>query len=164
MQIKVDLDDGFLPLIYTSNANVKHSGQPLLLFPIEIKSIPAITTAFAISLIDYDAVPRTGFPFIHWLATNIPVMAEIPADFSRNFEGPQGQNSWMSRFYQLNDSYFADHYAGPNPPDQPHRYTLSVFALKHNLPLNNRFYYNDFREQLVGNVLTKAELQILAHN
>ena len=143
MQIKVDLDDGFLPRIYTSNANVKHSGQPILSFPIEIKSIPAITTAFAISLIDYDAVP---------------------ADFSRNFEGPQGQNSWMSRFYQLNDSYFADHYAGPNPPDQPHRYTLSVFALKHNLPLNNRFYYNDFREQLVGNVLTKAELQILAHN
>ncbi|KZU53143.1 hypothetical protein [Lactiplantibacillus plantarum] len=74
MQIKVDLDDGFLPRIYTSNANVKHSGQPILSFPIEIKSIPAITTAFAISLIDYDAVPRTGFPFIHWLATNIPVM------------------------------------------------------------------------------------------
>lgn len=65
MQIKVDLDDGFLPRIYTSNANVKHSGQPILSFPIEIKSIPAITTAFAISLIDYDAVPRTGFTFIH---------------------------------------------------------------------------------------------------
>nr|WP_279386042.1 hypothetical protein [Lactiplantibacillus plantarum] len=91
MQIKVDLDDGFLPRIYTSNANVKHSGQPILSFPIEIKSIPAITTAFAISLIDYDAVPRTGFPFIHWLATNIPVMAEIPADFSRNLRAPRSK-------------------------------------------------------------------------
>ncbi|WP_252904380.1 hypothetical protein [Secundilactobacillus silagei] len=40
----------------------------------------------AISLIDYDAVPRTGFPFIHWLAANIPVSQEISADFSRRYK------------------------------------------------------------------------------
>jgi Phospholipid-binding protein len=41
-----------------------------------LQDIPAQTAALAVSLIDYDAVPRTGFPFIHWLAANIPVMTE----------------------------------------------------------------------------------------
>jgi len=162
MQIKVELDAGFLPTIYTSEANVKRADQPILSFPIEIKAIPDNTVALAISLIDYDAVPRTGFPFIHWLAANVPVMAELPADFSRNFEGPQGQNSWMSRFYELNDPYFASHYAGPNPSDQPHQYTLTVFALSKNLKLANGFYYNEFLNQLAGKIITKSEIKVLA--
>lgn len=162
MQLKVELENGLLPKIYTSNANVMHHGQPILSFPIEINAIPENTAALALSLIDYDAVPRTGFAFIHWLAANIPVMAEIPADFSRNFEGSQGQNSWMSRFYDMNDPYFASHYAGPNPPDQPHQYTLTVFALKTKLQLTNCFYDNEFRNQLAGHVLAKATLQIKA--
>lgn len=164
MQITVALKDGYLPTIYTSQANVKHENQPIMSFPVEIQSIPEKTQSLAISLIDYDAVPRTGFPFIHWLATNVPPMAEIPVDFSRNYEGPQGQNSWMSRFYQMNDSYFASHYAGPNPPDQAHQYTLTVYALNQNMNLENGFYYNDFRNQLTDRVITKASLQVLAKN
>jgi len=116
----------------------------------------------AISLIDYDAVPRTGFPFIHWLAANIPVSQEISADFSRRYKGPQGQNSWMSRFYALDDSYFMDHYAGPNPPEIPHRYTLTMYALSRNTTLKNGFYYNEFLDQLENCVLDEARLQILA--
>ncbi|WEE37039.1 YbhB/YbcL family Raf kinase inhibitor-like protein [Lactiplantibacillus paraplantarum] len=164
MQITVGLKDGHLPMIYTSQANVKRGNQPIMSFPIEVRGIPAKTKSLAISLIDYDAVPRTGFPFIHWLAANVPPMAEIPVDFSRNFEGPQGQNSWMSRFYDMNDSYFANHYAGPNPPDQAHHYTLTVYALSQDMQLENGFYYNDFRNQLVDRAIEKAGLQVLAKN
>ncbi|WP_304057887.1 YbhB/YbcL family Raf kinase inhibitor-like protein [Levilactobacillus namurensis] len=164
MQITVTLKDGYLPTIYTSKASVKYKGQPIVSFPIEIQSIPEKTQSLAISLIDYDAVPRTGFPFIHWLAANVPPMVEIPVDFSRTYDGPQGQNSWMSRFYDMNDSYFAKHYAGPNPPDQAHRYTLTVYALNQKMRLKNNFYYNDFRDQLAGQVIEKASLQVLAKN
>lgn len=162
MQIKVQLANGFLPEAYTKKANIRYKNQPILSFPIELTDIPKHSKSLAISLIDYDAVPRTGFPFIHWLALNIPIMTEIPADFSRNFEGPQGQTSWMSRFYALNEPYFTNHYAGPNPPEQPHNYALTVFALKQNIELPSGFYYNEFRNKLHGQTITDATINILA--
>ncbi|WP_125574498.1 YbhB/YbcL family Raf kinase inhibitor-like protein [Levilactobacillus huananensis] len=163
MKVTVALDkSGYLPPIYTSLTTEKRANQPIVSFPIELAEIPTETTSLAVTLIDYDAVPLTGFPFIHWLAANVPVMSRIPADFSRSFVGPQGQNSWVSRFYGLDDDYFTCHYAGPNPPDQPHHYTLAVFALTHNLDLKNSFFYNDLRAALHDNVLAKAEIEILA--
>lgn len=163
MKVKVLLDDnGYLPMIYTSLANERYDDQPITSFPIELRDIPNGTISLAVSLIDYDAVSLTGFPFIHWIATNIPVMTKIPVDFSRNFNGPQGQNSWVSRFYGLEDDYFTAHYAGPNPPDRAHRYTLTIYALSQNLKLDSGFFYNDFREKLTGNVLAKEEIEILA--
>lgn len=163
MKVTVPLDEnGYLPAVYTSLAKTKRANQPIVSFPIELKGIPEGAVSFAVTLIDYDAVPLTGFPFIHWLATNIPMMTEIPADFSRNFTGPQGQSSWMSRFYGLNDDYFTSHFAGPNPPDKPHRYTLTVFSLSHDLDLTNGFFFNDLRTALNDSVLAKTEIQILA--
>jgi len=163
MKVTVTLDEkGYLPAIYTSLANTRRANQPIISFPIELTNMPKEAVALAVTLIDYDAVPLTGFPFIHWLATNVPIMSEIPADFSRNFVGPQGQNSWESRFYELDDDYFTSHYAGPNPPDQPHHYTLTTFALAHDLDLKNGFFYNDFRTALSDSVMAKAEIQILA--
>ncbi|MFD1417978.1 YbhB/YbcL family Raf kinase inhibitor-like protein [Companilactobacillus keshanensis] len=163
MKVTVILDkNGYLPAAYTSLANEGHDGQPVISFPIELKDIPKEAVSLAITLIDYDAVPLTGFPFIHWIATNIPAMTKIPADFSRNFTGPQGQNSWVSRFYGLEDDYFTNHYAGPNPPDKPHKYTLTVFALSQNLQLDNGFFYNNLHEKLTSNVLSKSEIQIFA--
>lgn len=160
MQLKVPLNQGYLADVYTNKVSATRNKQPIVFFPIEIQAIPQNTKFLAVSLIDYDAVPRTGFPFIHWLATDIPIMTKIPTDFSRHFEGPQGQTSWMSRFYQLNDSYFKNHYAGPNPPEQSHDYTLTLFALEERLGLADSFYYNDFLKALTGNVLTQASSQI----
>ncbi|WP_214463781.1 YbhB/YbcL family Raf kinase inhibitor-like protein [Levilactobacillus brevis] len=162
MRVIVPLNQGFLPDRFTSKAEITKGNQPIVSFPITIQKIPQNATALALSLIDYDAVPRTGFPFIHWLAANIPLMTEIPADFSRHFMGPQGQNSWMSRFYALDDAYFTDHYAGPNPPDQPHHYTLTIYALSSNAPLKNQFYYNEFLDQLSDRIIDQSSLRLLA--
>lgn len=162
MQIEVALAQGHLPTTYTNQATVRRGGQPIISFPITILDIPAKTRFLALSLIDYDAVPRTAFPFIHWLAANIPVTNEIPMDFSRLFSGPQGQNSWMSRFYHLNEPYFKAHYAGPNPPDQIHRYTLSVYAINTSLDLHNGFYYNEFLESIRTHILAIQQLTIPA--
>lgn len=169
MKISVPLSkDGYLPDKYSKYSEVKKAGQPVVSFPITIQDMPADTDCLAISLIDYDAVPFTGFPFIHWLIANVPAQ-DVKEDLSRNFEGPQGMNSWYSRFYKANDPYVISHYAGPMPPSQSHQtkahcYTLTVYALKQALKLKNGFFYNDFRNELNGNVLTKAELTIKARS
>ncbi len=162
MKLKVLTDKkGFLPDKYAKYSTIKKAGQPVISFPIDITEIPQSAKYLALSLIDYDAVPRTGFPFIHWLAANLPTES-IEEDFSSIFAGPQGMNSWNSRFYDLNDPYVVSHYAGPNPPDNPHRYTLTVYALDHQMNFSNRFFYNDFRDELADNIIDQAVSVIYA--
>lgn len=164
MKIKVILDNGFIPDKFSKYSNVKVSDQPIISFPIKLEDVPEETKAVAISLIDYDAVPRTGFPFIHWLATDIPVTNEIPEDFSRNFSGPQGKNAWYSRFYDLNDEYVINHYAGPTPPDKPHNYTLTVYALNEITGLENGFFYNQFLNSINEKVIESTQIKLQARN
>ncbi len=162
MKLSVPItDDKYLPDKYSKYSAIKKAGQPVISFPVNISNIPEETKYLAISLIDYDAVPRTGFPFIHWLAANLPVQS-IDEDFSSVFDGPQGMNSWSSRFYELNDPYVISHYAGPNPPDKPHRYTITVYALHHEMKLKNKFFYNEFLDQLKENVIEQEKLVISA--
>jgi len=160
MQLKVPLDHGFLPASYTTQAKVTRKNQPIQSFPIELIAVPKQAQSLAIFLIDYDAVPLTGFPFIHWLVANIPITDKIPVDFSRSFTGPQGQTSWMSRFYHLDDSYFSNHYAGPNPPGHAHSYSLTVLALKQTVQIQNGFYYNEFRYKLRDHIIETAMSQL----
>lgn len=164
MQINVQLTQGYLPDTYTKYSQTTQSGQPVISFPIMVTDVPAKTTHLALSLIDYDAVPRTGFPFIHWLAADLPVMNVIPADFSRHFQGPQGQNTWGSRFYNVTDTVVTTHYAGPTPPDKPHRYTLTVYALAAATRLDQGFFYNDFRQALKHKLIDRAEIDLPAKN
>ncbi len=75
MKISVPLTkDGYLLDKYSKYSTIKRAGQPVVSFPIKVTDVPEGTAYLALSLIDYDAVPRTGFPFIHWLATNLPVV------------------------------------------------------------------------------------------
>lgn len=164
MKISVDLENGYLPDKYTKYSTEKVSGQPVISFPIHLADLPQETKYLAISLIDYDAVPRTGFPFIHWLIANVPVTNEIKEDLSRTFDGPQGKNSWVSRFYELSDEYVINHYAGPTPPDKPHTYTLMVYALDSEAELKNGFYYNEFLKAIKGKILAKYSVELPAKN
>ncbi len=166
MKIHVELQAGYLPDAYSKYAseNAKQAGQPIVSFPITLEQLPENTTSLALSLIDYDATPRTGFPFIHWLAADMPVSPVIAVDFSRRFDGPQGHNSWASRFYDFNDPYVMTHYAGPVPPDKPHRYTLRVFAVDVLTGLPNAFYYNTFLDALAEHVIDSAFVVLPARN
>lgn len=164
MEINVKLDQGYIPDKYSKFSDTKQSDQPIVSFPIHLEKIPKGTKSLAVSLIDYDAVPRTGFPFIHWLAADIPVINDISEDFSRNFKGPQGKNAWFSRFYDFHDDYVINHYAGPVPPDKPHTYTLTVYALNSATQLNNGFFYNDFRDSLKNKVIDQVEIGLKARN
>ncbi|WP_125588742.1 YbhB/YbcL family Raf kinase inhibitor-like protein [Companilactobacillus jidongensis] len=164
MKVKVELENSYLPDKYTKYSNQKLSGQPIVSFPMRLSDIPVNTKCLVISLIDYDAIPRTGFPFIHWLITDVPTMDIIPEDFSRCYDGPQGKNSWYSRFYDLNDEYVINHYAGPTPPDKPHRYTLEVFALNDKTKLNQGFFYNQLLDSIEDKIVAHCSIKLRARN
>jgi Phospholipid-binding protein len=94
----VQLNSGYLPQRYTREATDRYQAQPVESFPIMLQDIPAQTAALAVSLIDYDAVPRTGFPFIHWLAANIPVMTELRRTLVGNLPVRRGKRRGCHAF------------------------------------------------------------------
>lgn len=164
MQINVTLENGRLPDLYGkfAPANAMYGGYPVVSFPIDITDAPAGTKAFALTLIDDDAVPMSGFSWIHWIAANIPAtLTTIPADASRELADQmvQGANSTISKFVGETDPTITHRYTGPQPPDQAHVYTLTVMALDAELPLlDGQFYLNDLRHVAAGHVLAEASV------
>lgn len=121
-------------------------------FPIEVKGIPAGAQYLAIAFIDYDAVPVGGFPFIHWVAANLP-LGNIPEDIDNsNLNYAHGANSMYSRNKDVTDPVTLK-YIGPKPPDKTHNYELTVFAIDSKLDLSDGFFYNDFRYAIDGHIL-----------
>ena len=84
MKISVDLINGYLPDQFGKHAPKAYTSHdfPTRSFPINISDIPIGTKALALTLIDYDAVPVAGFPWIHWIATDIDATNYIPENIS----------------------------------------------------------------------------------
>lgn len=165
MEIKIKLENNYLPDKYGKHANDqdKDNGTPVVSFPFEIIDIPQDCQSLAITLIDYDAIPVSGFAFIHWLACNInPDKTIIPEDFSRNpdLNVVQGKNSKCSRFFNETNNKLITGYVGPMPPDKDHDYTLCVYALTSTLDLSPGYYYNEFRKAIKGKVIEECCLDI----
>lgn len=161
MQIQVPLENGFLADEYTKFASDtdKIDGKPAKSFPISIQNVPAGTQSLAIYFKDFDSVPVCGFVWIHWLAANIPVVNEIPADASRNkpFNMVQGFNSNCSKFLPEGSGPQLG-YTGPQPPIGIHDYELTVYALDNTLELEDGYYLNDFLEKIEGHVIDKENV------
>jgi Raf kinase inhibitor-like YbhB/YbcL family protein len=87
---------------------------------------PADTKSFAVTLYDPDA--PTGSGWWHWLLFNIPAsVTSLPAGAG----DPAGKLA-PAGTVQTRTDYGTYGYGGPCPPpgDKPHRYVLTVFALK----------------------------------
>ncbi|RRG18682.1 YbhB/YbcL family Raf kinase inhibitor-like protein [Weissella viridescens] len=171
MQIKIELDaDGDLPDLYAKAApeTATVNGTPVISFPFEVLNIPKSANYLAWTLIDADAIPVTGFAWIHWTMADVPVTGRnlvIPADFSRETSaGVQGLNSQASKFVGETDPALTMRYTGPMPPDQPHAYRLEVFAMPELLGLVSGYFLNEQYRALTGNVLEKTHLDIWAKN
>lgn len=161
MQIKAY--EGYLSDKYGKYAapEFTNDGVPVVSLPIELRGIPAETVSLALIMIDYDAIPVCGFPWIHWSAANLTPATLIPEDFSRTATGiVQGKNSLISPLGGATDPAVTEHYAGPTPPDKDHDYTLQVFALDTKLDLPQGFYVNELRKALVGHTLATATTEI----
>ncbi|GAB2025105.1 YbhB/YbcL family Raf kinase inhibitor-like protein [Lactovum odontotermitis] len=159
MKIHLKLEKGFLPDKYGkfADASGKTDGTPVISFPVEISEVPEDAQTLALYLIDFDAVPVSGFPWIHWTAANIPVKSgtvNIPEDFSRIAarigadQVIQGKNSQASRFVGETDPQLTIHYTGPTPPNADHRYSLVVAAFDRLLNLQPGFWLNELYFEL----------------
>ncbi|WP_461226301.1 YbhB/YbcL family Raf kinase inhibitor-like protein [Lacticaseibacillus suihuaensis] len=165
MKLIVPTEAGYLAARfgkYATGADVL-AAHPKRSFPIEIQDAPADTKTFALAFIDYDAVPVSGFVWLHWLAADIPAtVTTIPEDASRTAAVPmvQGRNSNAGGLVRATDVQVAQGYVGPQPPDKDHAYTLMVFALDTTLGLTPGFWLNDLRRAATGHVLAQAELTL----
>ena len=163
MKLSSPFKDNVLPDTYAKGASVQVRGKRCDFFPFMIEDAPKGTKTFAWTFVDYDSIPVCGFAYIHWVVANVPAdMTVVPKDFSRlDAKHTHGKNSLVSKFLNEDNSDIYDGYMGPYPPDKDHVYTLTVYALDCELPLENGFYMNDLRHAIKGHVLAKEELDLV---
>ena len=138
---------------------------PQVSFPLEWKGAPEGTKSFAIVLMDYDNCESEGFPFVHWLVSNIPAEYScLPEDSSRK-EGNfiQGTNSWSTKFGPYADvpKEFTLRFGGPAPGNVQHEYETVIYALDKVLDLKEGFYFSQLRKAMRGHILAEAVLYAL---
>ncbi len=139
-------------------AEFRH-GMPSRSLPLIIEQAPSGTRCFALSLVDYDAIGAVGMVWVHWLLTNF-TCRELPENASYEWRDRliQGVNSWGAPI--LGDKALAvtdaSCYGGMTPPDRPHRYDLTVYALKEELPLSTGFGWHRLLTEMGPHLLGAA--------
>lgn len=158
--------------IYSKDFSIDEKGNTWL-SPDAIKLVDSKYTSFDISwdvipgaksyvvvLIDYDAVKKFGFPFIHWTAANIP---KTFLDTGENISNPtllQGVNSGVTKFTNKSNGVLFDVLPSgyknesfeksigfyPLISDQkPHYYCLRVLGMSaEKIDIEPGFFLGDF--------------------
>ena len=122
-------------------------GMPTLSLPLHIYDAPMGTRCYAIVMEDPDSVKVCGKVWIHWLVANL-FTPDVEEDSSSNgAEYIQGINSWRDNSY-----------GGPCPPDRPHTYVITCYALSEPLDLRGGFDKQMLEESMQGKVLDSATL------
>ena len=126
--------------------------MPTLSFPLDILDAPVDTMSYAIVFDDPDSVPVCGFTWIHWLAitTNSSLKENASMDDATLV---QGKNSWGVNLY-----------GGMAPPDRPHTYVVTVYALDCKLELDNGFTLDELYSSMKDHILDKCVLKGLYDN
>jgi ribose transport system ATP-binding protein len=123
---------------------------------------PDGTRSFALSITDPDIPPQFDFPraFAHWLIYNIPGTARsLPEGASPGDTLPTGAEELNSDFVTFGIPGFGKGYGGPWPPDAPHRYVFTLYALKaERLDLAQDANYSDFVNVVLPVTITTATL------
>jgi len=133
------------------------NGMPSRSIPFSISDAPAGTQSYAVVLDDKDAVTAAGFVWIHWLIADLTATS-VPENDSIAAQGyTQGANSWASVLGELSIAE-ASAYGGMVPPNYPHRYDLTVYALDTQLTLPQGFRYNDLHYAMQGHILATASV------
>ena len=156
--------DGIIKDQYGKRGNqFDQYGMPTYSLPFKILNEPDKTVCFALVLEDKDAVPVSGFSWIHWLAVNIK-RSELKENESLTAKDyVQGTNSWSGKL-GTSDRLSASFYGGMAPPNAPHVYELHVFALDQELNLSRGFYMNELYKAMEGHILAQATIKGLYAN
>lgn len=169
MKISIPLETGWLPDRYTKHASTadKIDGRPYVSFPIQIKDVPTKAQSLALVLTDADAIPVCGFTYIHWVAANLePTTTLIPENASHAELIPMtyGHNSLAGQLLNVQDPMVNQHYVGPTPPDKPHNYQLTMYALDQKLDLQDGFWLNELEKASKGHVLAETNVSLPVKN
>ena len=128
--------------------------MPSLSIPFSIEDAPEGTKSFAVVFDDYDAVPVSGFCWIHWILCDLKD-TDVPEGASGNSDRfTEGCNSWHGLLDNLTMEQ-SSRYGGPAPPNCPHRYTLTAYALDVELGLERGFMMNDLYYAMQGHILAQ---------
>lgn len=164
MKITVPLINGDLADRFGSRASDEDqtANRPVRSFPVTFTAFPKATQAFALTLVDYDAIPVCGFAWIHWTLANLPATSpKLPEDASRQHHPQflQGKNSNASKFVTAPNE-ICQGYTGPRPPRGTHHYILTGYALDTFLPLEQGFWMNELLHAMKGHVLTTTQIAL----
>ena len=140
--------NGVLADQYGMRGTQKNGSIPTLSPPLSISGAPQGTACFALIMEDPDSVPVCGYIYTHWLAANIKD-PQIPQNASLDDAANmlQGVNDFGSTGY-----------GGPTPPDKPHTYHITVYALDSTLDLEEGFTKDDLLTAMQGHIVAQAEL------
>ncbi|GAY73413.1 YbhB/YbcL family Raf kinase inhibitor-like protein [Lentilactobacillus kosonis] len=167
MKISVPLENGLLPDKYGKYATEQLDDTPIISFPISIQDAPISAKTFALLLIDWDAVPVSGFAWIHWVAANIDGnVTQIPENNSQSLVVPmiQGRNSTAGSIVGNQNPDTAWRYNGPQPPDAIHNYQLHVYALDSVLDLSDGFWLNELQSKMANHIIEESMVNVPSRN
>lgn len=129
-------------------------GMPSYSLPFKIDGAPEETVSFAVILDDKDAIPVAGFNWMHWLVANL-----TQTDVAENESSHINTN-----FIQGNNSWNVPLYGGMAPPDRPHTYDLTIYALDALLPLKVGFSYEKLMAAMDGHILASTTVKGVYRN
>ena len=126
--------------------------------PLEILDAPKGTVTFAIVMEDKDAIPVSGFSWIHWTVANLTrnYLLENESINAKDFiQGTTSYSSRLSEHTRLEASF----YGGMAPPNCPHIYEVHVYALDTELDLETGFYMNELYKAMDGHILESVTIK-----
>ena len=132
---------------YGKRGSEQRFGMPTLSLPIKIEEAPKDTISFVVVFDDPDSLPVCNFVWIHWLVANLHRNNLNEGDSENCYDFVQGKNSW-------NDNS----YGGPCPPDKPHKYRLTVYALNSDLDIRGNFTKVQLDREMAGKVIDVATI------
>lgn len=110
--------------------------------PLQISGVPEGTRTLAIIMEDPDAPVR---PWIHWVAWNIPPVAQLEENYRT---AVQGQNDFSKHVY-----------CGPCPPGGEHRYFFRAYAIDRALEIPPKLAGKaELEKAMSGHILAWGEL------
>lgn len=151
------IDDKFGKFGESFNEN----GMPNYSLPFKVENAPEGTVSYAIVLEDKDTFPITnGFTWIHWTAANITRDEVMENESQTATDFVQGANSMMSKQGGEQSRELSSFYGGMMPPNAPHTYELTVYALDTILDLENGFNHNDLHKMMDGHIVDNILLKV----
>ncbi len=110
-----------------------------------LKEVPKEAKSLAVTIFDPDAPRASGW--WHWAAFNLPVSSKI------------NEGLYPDEFLQLKNDYKEFGYGGPcPPPGKPHRYIITVYALKKKVNFSKNISIKKALELIKPLIIKKAQI------